>query len=760
MTRIRLVGVDDDLGRGGRVLSVKFDLIHGNEDIAEASSQFNPKFTQLLEVARHCGVRVLHDWGAVEAAQRLQDAKYSFSIDDPWFKGTLEQDSYGVALAAGFILAALGIEEGSPEAVATGVLDADNLNVTDVDEGQLDEKAMACFEAGSMLLCPPGQVTTNGDSCSLPKPGTLQSAVLIIGGVPLMQVLLHGCQDSEAAASLWNVFCTSHIETRLFPHDLSGLQTCLAELLEDTDVDLRASVVARVLSLGACASLSSDFEQLLQCMAACEPHESDFETSLTERVRTVFNHGANTASADLLSAVAWLFMGVRWIFGGERLVDRLSPVGIFFRELLDRAQAGRSEQLVMQALTNYGLRTEGLNRTGNITNDIVNMVAEEPSGSVVAIYKESEQESRNEFSSDLHLDRLAYEIDAQLPFQLFDYDRAEAQASRGIIKISIQDYDIKILWRDGLGIFPPSIDTLHFIGDLTTAFQGERAEAVTSVVDIGCGTGVLGLIAAKNFPQVNQVHFIDIEPGVREILSANILANWPPSAINIPAPQGPCSENFTGNTDESTNSKVPLFPGDVVEVNQDGRTIRLFFHNASADAVLPHISKELPGGKFSVAILTPPYLPIREPLPVPIWPATDGTGLLNWTVSSAGTFTKELYLSFGEVAERHFDLALHNAQQQWDVTQKLLGRRVVRFRFPGLEGLFNDSYWGPRLLEGPLSRVADMRIRKESYEEDVNRVQDWLDNYAPEEFRKTFYNGGHTLPPFVHVSRNCHLTYS
>lgn len=297
---------------------------------------------------------------------------------------------------------------------------------------------------------------------------------------------------------------------------------------------------------------------------------------------------------------------------------------MFFRELLDRAQAGGSEQLVMQALSRYGLRTEELNRTGSITNDIVNMVAEEPSGTVVAIYKESEQESQNGFC----LNRLAYEIDTDLPFQLFDYDRAEAQAFRGVIKIGIQDYDIKILWRDGLGIFPPSIDTLYFIGDLTTAFQGERAEAVTSVVDIGCGTGVLGLIAAKNFPQVNQVHFIDVEPGVREILSANILANWPPSAINIPAPQGPYSENFTGKTDESTNSKVPLFPGDVVEVNQDGRTIRLFFHNASADAVLPHISKKLPGGKFSVAILTPPYLPIREPLPVPIWPATDGTGLL------------------------------------------------------------------------------------------------------------------------------------
>jgi Lysine methyltransferase len=764
MTRIRLVGVDDDLGRGGRVLSVKLDLIHENEDAtAEVSPQSGVQFKQLLEDACHCGVRVLNDWGFSEKAELLRDSRYSFTLDDPWFRGTLEQDSYGVSLAAGFVLAALGIEEGSPEVVATGVLDVNTLNVTSVDESQLDEKAIACLEAGASLLCPPDQFTKNGDSYSLPRPGTLQSAVLIVGGVPLMEALLRGGPDSEAAESLWNAFCESHIGARLFPHNLPALQTRFTELLKDIDMDLRASVIARVLSLGTCASLSSEFENLLQCMAACKPHDPDFEASLAERVRTVFNHGVNTASGELLSAVAWLFMGVRWVFGGERLVDRLSPVGMFFRELLDRAQtgeSGRAEQFVLQALTNYGLRSEGLNRTGNVANDIVNMVAEEPSGSVVAIYKESEQESRNEFSSNLRLDRLAYEIDTDLPFQLFDYDRAEAQVSRGVIKIGIQDYDIKILWRDGLGIFPPSIDTLHFIGDLATAFQGERAEKVTSVVDIGYGTGVLGLIAAKNFPQVNQVHFIDIEPGVREILSANILANWPSSAINIPDLPKSYPENLAGKADESSHQEAPLFPGNIVEVKQNGRTIRLVFHNASADAVLPRIAKELPDGKFSVAIATPPYLPIREPLPVPIWPAAAGTGLLKWAVSSAGSFAGEMYLSYGEIAQQYFDSALRSAKQRWDVTQSLLGRRVVRFRFPDLEDLFDDDYWGPRLLEGPLSRVGDMRIRKESHEQDMNRRQDWLDRYAPEQFRKTFYNGGHTLPPFVHVIRNCHLTYS
>lgn len=358
------------------------------------------------------------------------------------------------------------------------------------------------------------------------------------------------------------------------------------------------------------------------------------------------------------------------------------------------------------------------------------------------------------------LDRLAYELDAHPPFELFDYDRAEAQSFRGVVKISIQDFDIKVLWRNSLGIFPPSIDTLAFIGDLATAFQDERAETVTSVVDIGCGTGVLGLIAAKHFPKVNQVHFIDIEPGVREILSANILANWSPSAIHLPDPEGQCNDRHATNAIESSNVRVPFFPGDVVEVDQGGRTIRLVFHNASADAVLPRISRELPGGRFSVAIATPPYLPIREPLPVPIWPATTGTGLLRWAVSSAGSFAKEMYVSFGEIAEHHFDTAFNSARQRWNVTEKPLGRRVVRFRFPGLVELFDDDHWGQRLREGPLSRVGDMRLREESYEEDVHRVQKWLGKYAPERFRQAVHDGGQTLPPFVHVIRNCHLIYS
>ncbi len=620
MTRIRLVGVDDDLRREGKVLSVKLDLIHESEEVTETSSQFNQGFRKLLEVSRNCGVQVLHDWGFDEVAQHLQDAQYVFSIDDLWFKGTLEQDSYGVALTAGFILAALGVEAGSPEVVATGVLDADHLDVTSVGESQLDQKAQACLETGNTLLCPPGQFATNLDSRSLPKFRPLQSAVLIVGGVPLMQALLRVCQHHEAAANLCNDFCASHKETRLFPYNLSALQKSFTELLENVDTNSQAWVIAGVLSLGVCASLSSEFEHLLQCLADCEPHEPDFEASIVERVRKVFNHGVNMASVELLSSVAWLFIGVRWVFGGERLVDRLSPVGIFFRELLGRAQDdkfGQAEQFVLRTLKHYGLRSEELRPTGKTANDIKKAEKENPIGKVTAIYERPEPGSENESCSGLYLDRLNYDIGTHFPFQLFDYERAIAQASRGVIEITIQDYNIKILWREGLGVFPPSIDTLHFIGDLATAFQDERAETVTSVVDIGCGTGVLGLIAAKNFPQVNQVHFIDIEPGVREILSANILHNWSTQGINLPSSEEPCSENPAV---AANGASAPFFPGDVVEVAQDGRTIRLVFHNASADAVLPRICEELPDGKFSVAIATPPYLPIQEPLSALAWP--------------------------------------------------------------------------------------------------------------------------------------------
>ncbi len=70
------------------------------------------------------------------------------------------------------------------------------------------------------------------------------------------------------------------------------------------------------------------------------------------------------------------------------------------------------------------------------------------------------------------------------------------------------DFDgVSIFWRDLKDLWPPSIDSLHFANDLRKI--GPGLSEVRNVIDIGSGTGFLGIWFAKQNCQVKNLYFSD-----------------------------------------------------------------------------------------------------------------------------------------------------------------------------------------------------------------------------------------------------------
>ena len=75
----------------------------------------------------------------------------------------------------------------------------------------------------------------------------------------------------------------------------------------------------------------------------------------------------------------------------------------------------------------------------------------------------------------------------------------------GLVKIKYGD--IELFWKNEKDLWPPSIDSFNLIIDIK--INGYDKKNITSVLDIGSGTGFLGIWLAKNNLQIKQVHFSD-----------------------------------------------------------------------------------------------------------------------------------------------------------------------------------------------------------------------------------------------------------
>ena len=73
--------------------------------------------------------------------------------------------------------------------------------------------------------------------------------------------------------------------------------------------------------------------------------------------------------------------------------------------------------------------------------------------------------------------------------------------------VNIKSNGINVYWRNQKNLWPPSADSMYLIEDLKN--NGYCTKFIKGVIDIGCGTGYLGLWLAKNNNHIKELHFTD-----------------------------------------------------------------------------------------------------------------------------------------------------------------------------------------------------------------------------------------------------------
>jgi methylase of polypeptide subunit release factors len=208
-----------------------------------------------------------------------------------------------------------------------------------------------------------------------------------------------------------------------------------------------------------------------------------------------------------------------------------------------------------------------------------------------------------------------------------------------------------LFWVDSDEIWPPSIDALHALGYLASAIE---PESVSSILDIGCGSGVLGSATAHwamGDGNGVKVSFLDINPAAVELSDYNarrLLRHHPEI------------ERLVGSVD-------------LKQLRTSGRR-----------------------PKYDLCISAPPYLPHIDELSGRLWPAVAGTHLLEQVLESANRWSRRLVLVYSSIAQEAVDRILPDSQP------RELG--LAAFAIPPYASYCRWPEWLPWTNEG-----ADLR---------------------------------------------------
>ena len=77
--------------------------------------------------------------------------------------------------------------------------------------------------------------------------------------------------------------------------------------------------------------------------------------------------------------------------------------------------------------------------------------------------------------------------------------------NKGLVQIEFDG--IKLFWINENNLWPPSIDSLHLISDLK--YLGYDKKKLNSIIDIGSGTGILGIWLGARNKSIKIIHFTD-----------------------------------------------------------------------------------------------------------------------------------------------------------------------------------------------------------------------------------------------------------
>jgi len=208
----------------------------------------------------------------------------------------------------------------------------------------------------------------------------------------------------------------------------------------------------------------------------------------------------------------------------------------------------------------------------------------------------------------------------------------------------------KFLWRDEAELWPPSVDSFRMLQDLRA--EGVPSDTVRSLLDLGSGTGFLGISLALASPKLEVLAFSDW----LYVPLLYSLANWAAnqsrrSYVNVSAHLGV----FTSGLDKL----------------------------------------QLP---YDLVICAPPYLPILPDFRTLAWSGTvAGTDLLCHVIRNAKRIGREVYVLISDLAWPEAKTAASSA----GMTLQPIGKtRLIPFRVP--YALSNQDYMN--------ALVKDLRI--------------------------------------------------
>jgi len=216
--------------------------------------------------------------------------------------------------------------------------------------------------------------------------------------------------------------------------------------------------------------------------------------------------------------------------------------------------------------------------------------------------------------------------------------------------------DVGVLWLDEEPLWPPAIDSIFMAKILKEKGYGGRM--VGNVLDIGCGTGFLGIFFAKINSHVKESYFSDLF--LTPLLMTKL--NW--------------ELNFDCGKEKS---------------------IKLFL----SDHYMNIPSQEIPPSGFDMVICNPPYLPALDFVGVDrIYreAGVSGTRLLENVVMETKKYGKELVIGCSSLAMEEFNKAVKNAKS----TKELLGSREIPFRIP--QAFKYEDFMGKLVASGRIKQ--------------------------------------------------------
>lgn len=204
-----------------------------------------------------------------------------------------------------------------------------------------------------------------------------------------------------------------------------------------------------------------------------------------------------------------------------------------------------------------------------------------------------------------------------------------------------------VAWSSSINLWPPAIDTQFLVSTMDCI---QPRSTPRSVLDVGCGTGYIGIVAAYAWSGVERLHLLDIDPAGVNAARYNI-------------------ERASLSNDLSVSYHFIDFA-------------------------------EYTGPEVDVLLCNPPYLPER-PLPTDgIELATNGTRLLCDVVRRGASIADEIRMVFSTIAWTDFLNALQSCDGYDRV--EVLRRDFVPFRIGWLEPRPPDE-------SEPESRARDER---------------------------------------------------